>query len=94
MKHFHAVFCMEPEDLVTRGDAALLVTADAPQDLVLPERKGFEGGGLIDRLGGAILKDVMRPPRVAGEDIAERAVVDHVGPGTVLLDDLPGTVEV
>ena len=36
----------------------------------------------------------MRPPRVAGEDIAERAVVDHIGPGTVLLDDLPGAVEV
>eukprot|EP00966_Prymnesium_polylepis_P076431 1771548-Prymnesium_polylepis.1 len=36
----------------------------------------------------------MCPPRVAGEHIAERAVVDHIGPGTVLLDDLSGAVEV
>eukprot|EP00966_Prymnesium_polylepis_P178120 4124729-Prymnesium_polylepis.1 len=71
---------MEPEDLVTGGDAALLVTANAPQDLVLPERKGFEGGCFIDRLCGAIFEDVMRPARVAGEDIAEGAVVDHIGP--------------
>eukprot|EP00966_Prymnesium_polylepis_P304610 7037739-Prymnesium_polylepis.1 len=63
MQHFDAVFCVEPEYLVTGGDATVLVTADATQDLVLPERKGFEGGCLIDRLGGAILKDVMRPPR-------------------------------
>jgi hypothetical protein len=30
VKHFDAVFCVEPEDLVTGGDAALLVTANAP----------------------------------------------------------------
>ena len=36
----------------------------------------------------------MCPARVAGEDIAERAVVDHIGPSSVLLDDLPGTIEV
>ena len=36
VKHFHSVFSVEPENLLARGDAALLVTADAPQDLVLP----------------------------------------------------------
>eukprot|EP00966_Prymnesium_polylepis_P036084 836912-Prymnesium_polylepis.1 len=36
----------------------------------------------------------MRPARVAGEDITEGAVIDHIGPGTVLLDGLPGTIEV
>ena len=36
----------------------------------------------------------MRPPRVAGEDIAEGAIIDHVGPGAMFLDDFPGTVEV
>ena len=36
----------------------------------------------------------MRPPRVAGEHIAEGSVVDHIGPGTVLLNDLTGTIEV
>ena len=61
---------------------------------MLPERKGFEGGCFVDGFGGAILKDVMRQARVAGEDIAEGAVIDHVGPGLVFLDDLPGTVEV
>ena len=36
----------------------------------------------------------MRPPRVAGEDIAEGAIIDHVGPSAMFLDDLPGTIEV
>ena len=30
VQHFDAVFCMEPENLVTGGDAVVLVTADAP----------------------------------------------------------------
>ena len=30
VQHLDAVFRVEPENLVTRGDAALLVTADAP----------------------------------------------------------------
>jgi hypothetical protein len=67
VKHLDTVFSVKPESLVARGDAALLVTADAPQDLVLPWCKGFEGGCFVDGFGGAILEDVMRPPRVAGE---------------------------
>ena len=30
MQHLDAVFCVEPENLVSWGDAVLLVTADAP----------------------------------------------------------------
>eukprot|EP00966_Prymnesium_polylepis_P189602 4393171-Prymnesium_polylepis.1 len=36
----------------------------------------------------------MRPARVAGEDIAEGAIIDHVGPSLVFLDNLAGAVEV
>eukprot|EP00966_Prymnesium_polylepis_P024792 571683-Prymnesium_polylepis.1 len=36
----------------------------------------------------------MGPARVAGEHIAEGAIIDHVCPGLVFLDDLSGAVEV
>ena len=61
---------------------------------MLPTRKGFETGRLIDGLGRAVLKHVVRPPRVAGKNIAQRAIVDDFSPRTLLCDELACAVEV
>ena len=78
---------MEPESLVTRHHG-LNTAPNAQKNIVLPVGKRLERCGLIHRLGGAILKDIMRPTRVARQDVAERAIVDHLRPRLVLLDDL------
>ena len=61
---------------------------------MLPPRKRRQRRRLIHRLRGAILEDVVRPSRVAREDVTQRAVVDHRGPCPVPLDNLTRAIEV
>ena len=61
---------------------------------MLPSCKRPQCCAFIHRVGGSVLKDVMRPTRVARKHIAERAVVDDGGPSAVALYDFTRAVEI
>eukprot|EP00966_Prymnesium_polylepis_P195123 4523299-Prymnesium_polylepis.1 len=93
VEHLDRVFSVKPQHLLLWRDL-LAAAANAPEHLVLPPCKRFQRRRLVHWPGGTILEDVVCPPRVAGEHVAEGAVVDDGGPGAMLLDDLSRAVEI